>query len=108
MAGLLVFVVWTAVVRIGSISGLIARGRRNALNSRSNGAGGNWSNASQLVSTRRPMREASVSRTNWHSAPPVSLPTRVTSSSSSASRKAMIWRATARGVLSVPGFSAYR
>ena len=49
-----------------------------------NGNGGNVSNASQFVRTTRPMRLASVSIRNWHSAPPVSLPTSVTSRRSSA------------------------
>ena len=78
----------------------------NDLNSVSNGAGGKFSNASQLVSTSRPIREASVSITNWQMAPPVSLPTSVTSSRSSASRNETTWRATPRGDWSAPSSSA--
>ena len=87
----------TAVARIGASNARIALGLRKALNSWPKGAGGKLVNASQLVSTTRPMREASLSSRNWQMAPPVSLPTRVTSSSSSASMKAMIWRAMPRG-----------
>ena len=91
---------------IGAIRARIAPALRNALNSVSNGAGGNWSKASQLVSTRRPMREASVSTTNWLTAPPESLPTSVTSSSPIASRNDSTCLATPRGDWSAPSFSA--
>ena len=87
----------TAVDRIGASNARIAVGLRKALNSWPKGAGGKLVKASQLVNTTRPTREASVSSRNWQMAPPVSLPTRVTSSSPSASMKAVIWPATPRG-----------
>ncbi len=91
---------------MGAISARIAPARRNDLNSVSNGAGGKFSNASQLVRTSRPIRDASVSIRNWQMAPPVSLPTSVTSSRSIASRKEMMCRAIPRGDWSAPSFSA--
>ena len=46
----------SAASRIGANSALIEIGPRSRLNTASNGNGGHWSKASQLVSTSRPIR----------------------------------------------------
>ena len=55
-----------------------------------NGPGGKFSWVSQLVSTSRPIRSGWRVTSTWDIAPPLSLPTIVTSSRSSASRKLAI------------------
>ncbi len=90
--------------RIGCISAVASTGCRATRNSAANGAGGNESNASQLVSTSRPTRLRSSSSSSCDTAPPVSLPTIITSCRSRASRKLATTRATPRGDRSAPGF----
>ena len=65
--------------------------------------GGKLSWVSQLVRTRRPTRAGRRATSTWHIAPPESLPTRVTSSRSSASRKPSMIVATPGGVRSASG-----
>src|SRR5882757_1073413 len=78
-----------AVSRSAVSMGLMSAAWLPTLTSPSNSRGGKTSKASQLVRTRRPMRLWSVSMANWHSAPPVSLPTSVTSVRSSMARNAV-------------------
>jgi hypothetical protein len=59
--------------------------------------------ASQFVRTRRPTLSGCSTTTIWQMAPPVSLPTRVTSRRSSAATKSATSRATPRGLRSVSG-----
>ena len=68
--------------------------------------GGKFSWVSQLVSTRRPIRSGWRVTSTWDIAPPESLPTIVTSSRSSASRKLAIVAAMPEGERSASGFIA--
>ena len=67
--------------------------------------GGKFSNASQLVSTSRPTRSGRSATTIWHSPPPVSFPTSVTSSRSSASTNRRTIPAALRVVSFTPSSS---
>ena len=80
----------------------IAPGMRAAARSTRKIGGGKLSKASHEVSTRRPIRSGLRVTTIWESAPPVSLPTSVTSSSSSASIASAIRSASAGGLRSAP------
>ncbi len=62
--------------------------------------GGNLSKQSQLVSTSRPIRSGCSVTRICETAPPESLPTIVTSSSSSRARNSLIIRATPGGLTS--------
>ena len=69
-----------------------------------NAGGKKCSKASHGVSTSRPTRCGCSVATSWQMAPPVSLPTSVTSVRSSLSISSASSRATARGLSSASGF----
>ena len=83
--------------RSGAINAAVIFGCFAARNIGTKNGGGKFSKASQFVSTTRPIRDGSSASSNWQIAPPVSLPTSVTSASPSASRTSLIMRATPAG-----------
>ena len=87
---------WASAVRTGGTRAIHCIGRK---------AGGRkFSKASQLVSTRRPIRSGHSVTTSWAIAPPVSLATSVTSASPSAAANSSTRRGDrARGEIGVRG-----
>ena len=98
----------TAPIRNGAESTNIPPGSFASGGIALNIPGGKFSWVSQLVSTRRPIRSGWVVTSTWEMAPPESLPTIVTSSSSSLARKSAISRAMPVGERSASRFIGTR
>ena len=94
--------------RIGARKSLVSHVRLATMNSGTKIVGGNFSKASQLVNTTRPILVASDVSSSWHTAPPVSLPTRVTSVRSSAASAWLTMPATPSGDMSAPASMGVR